>query len=239
MNESTLSRLKILVEQAVRPVRASASCKRKMREELLAHVTSSFEEEVARLGDEQPALERTVQRFGNPVELTGQLQGSVPMLDSIERFADGVFFRPGESTPRRAVRYALICAVGAFLFLFAICLLLRGQVGELPIEVLWLTCPVVLISGWLGFTIVVLESSLRRSLGARKRRSWLLFTLVLAGSTSVAMTLGFFTYGVSLKSASWLLVFTAGLPVVLAWTLAPAFTTRKREHDEWASLQIE
>jgi hypothetical protein len=76
MNESTLRQLKILVERAVRTVRASLSCKRKIREDLLAHVTTVFEEEIARLGDEKAALERTAQRFGNPTELTWQLQES-------------------------------------------------------------------------------------------------------------------------------------------------------------------
>ena len=51
MNELTLTQLKIIVERAVRPVRASTARKRKMREELLAHVVGVFEEEGARLGD--------------------------------------------------------------------------------------------------------------------------------------------------------------------------------------------
>lgn len=118
MSESTLSQLKILVERAVRPVRASSSRKRKMREELLAHVTSVFEEEVARLANEQAALEGTAQRFGNPAELTGQLQESVPMLDSIQRFADWVAYRPRESTLRRAARYTILIEVAALLLLF-------------------------------------------------------------------------------------------------------------------------
>ena len=59
MNESTLTQLKILVERAVRPVRASMSCKLKMREELLAHINAVFDEEAARLHDEQAVLERT------------------------------------------------------------------------------------------------------------------------------------------------------------------------------------
>jgi hypothetical protein len=46
-----------------------------MREELLGHVTSVYEEEVVRLADEQAALQRTAQRFGNPTELTGQTSG--------------------------------------------------------------------------------------------------------------------------------------------------------------------
>ena len=73
MNESTLTQLKIVVERAIRPVRASMSCKRKMREELLAHANGVFEEEFSQLDDEHTALERTALRFGNPTELTSQL----------------------------------------------------------------------------------------------------------------------------------------------------------------------
>ena len=67
MNGLTLTRLKVLVERAVRPVRASASRKRLMREELLAHVTAVFEEELARLADEQAALERTADGSATPL----------------------------------------------------------------------------------------------------------------------------------------------------------------------------
>jgi hypothetical protein len=88
MNESTLSQLRILVERAVRPVRASRTRKRRMREELLAHLTAVFEEEAARLGEERGALEQTTQRFGDPTELTGQLQESVPAIDSVQCFVD-------------------------------------------------------------------------------------------------------------------------------------------------------
>ena len=66
MNESTLTQLKILVERAVRPVRASTRRKRKMREELLAHVTAVFTEESIKSADEGTALEQTALRFGNP-----------------------------------------------------------------------------------------------------------------------------------------------------------------------------
>jgi len=120
MNESTLTQLKILVERAVRPVRASMFRKRKMQEELLAHVNAVFEEEAARLGDEQAAFERTAQRFGNPAELTGQLQMSVPRSDFLQRFLEGMAFR---------------CAVLTFIFcalpmLFAF--FLRGRMSEWP-----------------------------------------------------------------------------------------------------------
>lgn len=88
MKDSTLTHLKIIVEKAVRPVRASTARKLQMRDELLGHVAAVFEEEAAKLGDDQTALERTQQRFGNPDELTGQLQRSVPAKDFSEQFMD-------------------------------------------------------------------------------------------------------------------------------------------------------
>lgn len=86
MNKSTHTHLKIMVERVVRPVPAGTARKRRMREELLAHVTAVFEEEAARLGDVQAALKRTEERFGNPDELTGQLLKSVPAKDFSDRF---------------------------------------------------------------------------------------------------------------------------------------------------------
>ena len=89
MNESTMTGLKIIVERAVRPVQVSNTRRRKIREELLAHVVGVFEEERARLDDDQIALERTALRFGNPAEVTSQLQESVPAGDSIVRIWEG------------------------------------------------------------------------------------------------------------------------------------------------------
>jgi hypothetical protein len=105
MNQSSLTQLKIIVERPVRPVRASTLHKRKMREELLAHVSGVFEEEFAQLSDERAALDRTAQRFGNPNELTGQLQESVCASDGIHCLLDKLWFRSGESRGRRILRY--------------------------------------------------------------------------------------------------------------------------------------
>src|SRR5437868_131439 len=82
------------LEQAVRPVIACTVRKRKMREELLAHVSAVFEEESARLGDEPAALARTQERFGPAAELTGLLQASVPGIDSIHRFNEDLVGYP-------------------------------------------------------------------------------------------------------------------------------------------------
>ncbi|HQR07410.1 MAG TPA: hypothetical protein PLN21_11340 [Gemmatales bacterium] len=119
MIESSLTQLKIIVERAVRPVRASSSLKRKMREELLAHVTGVFEEEAAKFSNERAALEHTAQRFGNPLEVTGQLQESVPSIDAIWRFFEG---HPEESMLCSAWRFVwvetLVCLVALGLCLF-------------------------------------------------------------------------------------------------------------------------
>ena len=84
MDDIILQELKRVVEQAVRPVRATMARKRRMREELLAHLVAIFEEETGKLGDEQAALDQTKRRFGDPRELTGSfsrlfLVGSVPV----------------------------------------------------------------------------------------------------------------------------------------------------------------
>ncbi len=67
MNDSTRTPLKILVERVVRPVRASISRKRKIREELLAHVSGAFEEELAKLGDRQAALRAPMSVSAQPL----------------------------------------------------------------------------------------------------------------------------------------------------------------------------
>src|SRR5258708_3762087 len=103
MNESTLTRLKSIVERALRPVRASTVHKRKMREELLAHLSAVFEEEAVKLGDDGAARERRAQRWGIPAEVMSQLKESVPSSDAIWRFWEG---RPEESTLRGALRLA-------------------------------------------------------------------------------------------------------------------------------------
>jgi ATP-dependent Clp protease ATP-binding subunit ClpC len=67
-----------IVERAVRPVVAGTRTKRKMREEMLAHLSIIYDEEFASLKDPTAALEAAAKRFGNPAELAQELQASVP-----------------------------------------------------------------------------------------------------------------------------------------------------------------
>lgn len=78
-----MKELMIAVERVVRPVRAEPRRKMKMRQELLAHLTSAYEEGKTRLGNESLALEEAVRRFGKPKELTRDLQASVPVYERL------------------------------------------------------------------------------------------------------------------------------------------------------------
>jgi hypothetical protein len=80
MSDAVYTELEKLVERIVQPVRATRSRKRDMQRELVAHVLAVFEEERVRLGDEQSALQRTVLRFGEPAELSDELQESITVV---------------------------------------------------------------------------------------------------------------------------------------------------------------
>jgi ATP-dependent Clp protease ATP-binding subunit ClpC len=102
-----LPELKRVVAQAVRPVRATMARKRRMREELLNHLIAIFEEEAATLGNDQAALEEAKRRFGDPGELTGQLQQAVPRWDRCRSILENLGYRPDESAWHLAARHFL------------------------------------------------------------------------------------------------------------------------------------
>src|SRR4051812_28661698 len=106
--------LMIHVERAVRPVRAGGKRKLAMRRELLAHLTAIYDEENARLGDETAALQAALARFGEPAQLTKELQETVPY---VERFFNapltkpGTMRPPGAPVPYFAAKWAALYAV--------------------------------------------------------------------------------------------------------------------------------
>jgi hypothetical protein len=78
-----MNELMAAVERAVRPVRAGFARKMRMRQELLAHLTASYEEERARLGDDRAAVAEALRRFGDPKEVGRDLQASVPLPERV------------------------------------------------------------------------------------------------------------------------------------------------------------
>jgi hypothetical protein len=119
MNESTRKELMMVIEKAVRPIRAGETRKLKMREELLAHLTAIYEEEHARCGDERAAVEAARQRFGDPRELAKELQESVPFMNCIPYLTEKLNYQPGESLFHFIVRYMVGYAgmLGIMMFL--------------------------------------------------------------------------------------------------------------------------
>jgi hypothetical protein len=106
-----------IVERAVRPLRAGIAYKRKIREELLAHLTAIYQEEVAGAGDPLLAMESAARRFGDPTELSGELQSAVPTAARREYyFQRWLGWRPPESVLSMMTRTSAIT--------FGLCMLL-------------------------------------------------------------------------------------------------------------------
>ena len=75
-----------LVERTVRPVHASVARKRKMREELLAHLTGIYEEELTRSDSPTVALRAAAERFGDPAGLASEFNSTLPWSERANYF---------------------------------------------------------------------------------------------------------------------------------------------------------
>jgi hypothetical protein len=166
MNEVTEKELKIVVERTVRPVRATFYSKRKMREELLAHLVSIFEEEMQKAGDEHAALDQVRRRFGDPRELTGELQQAVTQWDRFLFFTENfICFRAGESVLRHAARVAVL----PYMWFAIMCLLvppvllIRGRQYESGRVMFGMLAASVVVSG-IVFILTFFAHGLRDAL---------------------------------------------------------------------------
>lgn len=110
-----------VVERAVRPVRASTTWKRKTREELLAHLTTIYDEEQSRRHDPVIAMQAAAERFGNPAELSRELESALPASERCGYFFERIF---GWRAPESAARYMLRQATLSFALIWALCLLI-------------------------------------------------------------------------------------------------------------------
>jgi hypothetical protein len=203
MNQFTHNQLKILVEQAVRPLKLIPPRKRKIREELLAQVKNWYSEEISKLRDQPAALEETRKRFGDPAILTAKLRKSVTCLKLIEwlvfRFP---FLRPGDSTVPSAVRQifeaGILCGTATLIgFIFALVLVLFIAPTVHGGEVIFLMGVSALI--FLGLFIVssmviMLAYAMWHSLYGPAGPSWLRLGLLTVASLLVAPSAKFACY---------------------------------------------
>jgi ATP-dependent Clp protease ATP-binding subunit ClpC len=247
MNESTLTQLKIIVERAVRPVRASVTSKQKMRAELLAHVVGVFEEE-NKGGDDQAALARTQERFGHAAELADRLQASVPEVDRLNQVAENLLgYGSGESAVRPARQLAAVVGAACFVALGVMIVIhvLRGHGSE------WLTVARVpsllaplLMAFWV-FCGTLLAHAMQQALFGPAGFSWLRVGLVAAAAWIIISVTTFAVCLVvladmqtSLWDALSLLPYGVLLPVLLA-AVACFVHSECRHAREWESLQID
>jgi hypothetical protein len=213
-----------------------------MREELLAHVVGVFEEE-AKLADEQAALARTQERFGQAAELTGQLQESVPPGDSFERFAENFFGGSGQSALRLAARFAVAFGALSIVVPLGIMILIDGQMPPGAQALPLLSIP--LCTGFLSFCGTLLIHGMRQALYGPAGRSWLRAGLVAAAAwliipvTTFAISLA---VTVDIQRIFWEFV----VPLLPINVLAPAalvallylFDSEGHHDREWARLDI-
>jgi hypothetical protein len=116
-----------IVERAVRPVPASAARKRKMREELLAHLTAIYEKEQARSHNPSAAMQEAARRFGEPAALARELASALPLAERANYYINrNLAWRAPESAARYTFRLAtqvtlfvaiLFCSFAAGVFI--------------------------------------------------------------------------------------------------------------------------
>jgi hypothetical protein len=235
MNDTTLLQLKILVERAVRFVRASQTRKHRMREELLGHISAVFDEELARFGTETAALERTAARFGSPNALTTDLQASVPRNDVLLSRWERLLFRPGEAAFRRASRLSLLAlaVVGTALLIVFIS---QHRLQE------WPMIPAV---PTFVFSTSLLLHWMREALCRPNSPRWSFVILISVAAWLLVPTMaGVLCFVISGDARSSLLAFREMLlpGTLLPLTViaaAPPIYRQIRQVEEWAELDID
>ena len=253
MNESTLLKLKVIVERAVRPVEATTYRKRKMREELLAHVTGVLEDELPRCADVTTALIQVEKRFGNPSELSQKLQQSVPRNDRFgylyERWIGP---RPEESPVQFAGRLGMLMFVGSAIIGFAFAILafpLILAAGESIEHVVVAFSPVCVSMGVMTFLANLLTNELEQPLSSKM--GWPLLRQIL-------LSVGYYVFVPALIPFVLFVTLSHTLPGnrIHFWGLLPMtivttcvaqssiltammIADGKRYREEWSKLQID
>jgi ATP-dependent Clp protease ATP-binding subunit ClpC len=247
-----MKELIVPVERAVRPVHATPARKRRMRQELLAHLTGIFEEERAHGGDEQLALAQALRRFGNPADLARDLQASVPLL---ERQLLGLFFqRPGERGLWHALRLAALAATVMFgaLFLFPLIRVAAGD--DWSNARIGLACQGV-VAGY-AFLSVLMGYGLCRELADRLGGAALLRSAAYGvGALFVGVALVVGGYATQPENPLWWFILRCpgdplalsalglftGMPLALALVAAlviRAERAREQAYADWTGLEI-
>jgi hypothetical protein len=241
----------IVVERVVRPVRANIARKRRMRDELLAHLSAIYDDELARSEDPVAAVNAAAKRFGNTIELTAELQATVPRREQWEHSLESWF---GWHAPETATRWMSRVAIQLFLIMFGTCLLTAtlafGEFGwsygvwltVRPIAAAALVMPICAFSYGVCYYRII-RNHFFGVFGSQRSWSNVVFWAALLNFTTVASSLIFLiiSYG-SLAAAV-----AAFYPIVvfgLIWAgsaiaFAPIFGPQEIRDTTWALLDLD
>lgn len=239
-----------IVERAVRPVRAGIAHKRKMREELLAHLTAIYQEEFVHANGPLIAMETAAKRFGRPEELSRELQSAVPIRGRMEYYIQRWV---GWRAPESALRMMLRVSALSFLFILALVgvpvlvrLLYEGwdqsqaramrNLAELAVLM-----PAAQLA--MGLCYYKIRNSLWGVFGARRSRLNAVLWTVLAGLVAAVTSIGLLVSAQapdvqvarSLATLGLIAIAAAAALLLLAKALGPA----EIRDTIWATLDLQ
>lgn len=249
MNDTVTHELEVLVERSVRPVRAPFATKKRMREDLLSHLSSTFEDEFTKSDDETESLRLTRERFGNPVEISRELQQSVPRHHEFSCwFEQTLAQQPGESFLHLVFKHQMVAGIyfGLIAALGLVFQLHRGDPGLM----LWVFGIIMIVSGLTGSMMQWLTDQMGRTLlnpkAQRSRRlKWrygLLSLVIFPGYLFLNyLGLGFGPGIESLtpsREAYLSLPALALLGLLTVYLMGPKSAERTLYQEKWAGLDV-
>jgi hypothetical protein len=232
------------VERIVRPIVARDGRKDRMREELLAHLETHFEQNRERSADEGAARAQAIASLGDPARLRNELQDSVSKMERFKARIERLFaWHAPEPAWRYTLRAGMWTAFTFFLLLpFVVMALLPFGVEPL-LAALRLLALVEVLTSFNVFVLGLFYFKIRDSiLGANPH--WLRpVAYVFASAATVEGTLLIFLWAATGEFVSHLSLFLGRsfvaflLPlsgVMVAWFRGPA----EIRHTLWECLDI-
>jgi len=231
-----------------------------MGEELSAHLTASFEEERARLGDDQAAAERAILRLGKVSELTRSLQDSVPWLERLlytplpsPRFCDtwdrAWARRSDEALPRYAARITFwltaLIAGGELMGVLAASAV-RTRPMDWPVILVWAAAAHAVYAAGTFVSPFLCEGMAHALLAGSSRRRCQVLYAALSSLTVIVLVPGFVLivsvcapHGQVFHRSDWLRVLVVALLAPIILTLgAQSFIARRRLQVGWGLPEI-
>ncbi len=252
MNNASLDpaiaqRFKLAVERAVRPLAATFERKRALREELLAHLMSVYDEEFQRSSTSEAASDRALARFGDPHALTADLQTSVP---SWNRMLSRVQWtpRPEDLKPWGLLRWIVLFTFAFNALMISLSYLLRRfEIGrEQPESLLYALSVIAVVSIPIFFPFQLIAARLGEMTFEKPFPwGWKSAGLFLASSACFPLWFTLLYWGLSgelkLPWNSMWPAYVTGVVMgpLLAVVQGRRFVEDRRYLQEWASLAID